>query len=261
MLEPKFLRKWSKQVYSRLHITILALNNTVSFQSGRRLLTLLTSHHNVSVTWIDAVYMDLKAAFDSIDHNILLAKMNKLGLRRNLICWLESYLVNRSYAVSFQQCHSRSFIASSGVPQGSNLGPLLFVLFINDLSYVVPAANHVCLDIKIYMTIKNDTGHSELQQYLFDFHQWCNRNRLSLYIEKCQVTSLTQAREIRNTSSTVNGLPIERTNAMKDLGDILDSKLSFDQQMEEMITRGNQLLGMLFRITRDLKDPVCIKAL
>ena len=118
--------------------------------------------------------------------------------------------------------------------------------------------------IKIYKTIKNATDQSKLQQYLFNFHQWCNRNCLSLCIEKWWVISFTRAREIRNTSYTVNGIPIERTNAMKDLGVILDSKLSFDQQTEQVITRGNQLLVvccMLFRVTKDFKDPICIKAL
>ena len=148
----------------------------------------------------DAVDVDLKGAFDSIVHNILLAKMNKLELGRNPICWLESYLVNRSYAVSFQRCHSRSFIASSGVPQGCNLGS----------SIVRTVHKRPILCIKIYMTINNDTDHSELQQHLFDFHQWCNRNCLCLCIQKCRIILFTRAREIRNTSYTVNDLPIER---------------------------------------------------
>ena len=108
---------------------------------------------------VDAIYTDLKAAFDLISHDILIAKLQKLGFSEQIVKWLHSYLTERSYKIKVNDHTSREYLGTSGVHQGSNLGPLLFILYINDVGQLL--AEHRFLlfadDVKLFAPI-NDTN-------------------------------------------------------------------------------------------------------
>ena len=145
---------------------------------------------------VDTIFTDIKTAFDCVSHSILLAKLDRLGLTPSLVLWFKSYLADRCYAVRLGQHLSRHFRASSGVPQGSNLGLLLFLLYINDVTSVLTDSN--CLlyadDTQIYREIRNPEDHQRLQAPLIEFDFWCKRNALTVSIEKYAAFTFSRSR-------------------------------------------------------------------
>ena len=212
---------------------------------------------------IDAVYTDLKAAFDRVDHRILLRKLEVLGVSNSYVAWFSSYLTNRRLQVKIGSSLSVSFTNLSGVPQGSNLGPLLFSLFINDLANVLPEN---CLlmfadDTKLFKVIHSSLDCLVLQNLINVFYEWCSSNFLTVSIEKCNAISFHRKRNPLIFNYVLSNKVLERVNEIKDLGVILDSELSFRAQYSDVVRRGNRQLGFVCKIAKEFRDPYCLRAL
>ena len=182
------------------------------------------------------VFLDIRKAFDSVDHKILLCKMKtQFGLRNVELDWFTSYLANREQVCDINGCISSSKTIKTCVPQGSILGPLLFLLYINDL----PDCLHnttPCLYADDTQIFASSNDYAELIDSLnFDLNnisQWLAKNKLQHHPTKTKVMIIGSSYNLNNKvydyPVMLNSKVIPRTNSFECLGVLIDEKLSWD---------------------------------
>ena len=134
----------------------------------------------------DAIYLDYAKAFDKVDHDLLLKKLHRYGFHEQLIAWIESFLTGRSQRVVVDGVSSLAALAISGVPQGSVLGPILFILFVNDMKDCVKYSiiRLFADDTRILKGIDSSENVQELQEDFFAVINWAHVNNMHLHEEK-----------------------------------------------------------------------------
>ena len=160
-------------------------------------------------------------------------------------------------------CCPSFFNVSSGVPQGSHLGPILFILYINDLPSVFE--NSECKiyadDVKIYRSIKSVNDSQLLQTDLNAFNEWCLVNKLFLNIDKCKVINFTRKNVTLIFPYHFDGIVLNIVDKTLDLGIYIDCKLNFKSHIDYILNRANSALGFIYRESRELSDRYCLRAL
>lgn len=212
---------------------------------------------------VDVIYTDLKAAFDRIDHGILIKKLTRLGASERLTKWMKSYLCERTLQVKLGTTVSAPFSNGSGVPQGSNLGPLLFLLFFNDaiLSLDTGCTLAYADDLKLFYPIRCLNDCYYLQSLLNTFVDWCRKNKLTVSPNKCMVMSFYRKKVALNFDYRISDIVLSRVEKVNDLGVMLDRKMTFTLHYSAVISNATRQLGFIARIGRDFRDPHCLKAL
>lgn len=205
----------------------------------------------------DCVYTDFRKAFDRVDHRILLEKLAFNGIRGNLWRWYRSYISNRTQKVVIKGCESEYVDISSGVPQGSIVGPLLFIIFINDISECFQNCNFLLYadDLKIYCRIDNIEDHIKFQEDLNRFSNYCYKNKLNLSIEKCKVITFTKKLKINIFPYSLCSTTLKRETSVKDLGITLDSKLHLDVHIENILNKAYRMYGFVARSGAEFSQP------
>ena len=155
----------------------------------------------------DLILLDFSKAFDKVPHKRLLHKLKQLGIRGNTLKWIESFLSDRTQRVVLENSSSSYAPVLSGVPQGTVLGPLLFLVFINDLpqSCVSSQVRLFADDCAVYRKIKTKEDEALLQQDLNNLQEWEARWSMEFHPQKCQLLHITARRNPTNTSYTMKG--------------------------------------------------------
>lgn len=190
---------------------------------------------------VTAAYVDFAKAFDTVCQNKLLLKLQAYGIAGPLFNWIQSFLSNRTQQTRIGSSLSAVTKLTSGVVQGSVIGPLLFVLFINDIAQLLQTSSSTCVcklyadDLKLYSTIETDADYDLLQNGLNLICSWSNTWQLKISYAKCNVMFIGNGSSATNLLLDNYVLPV--VNTVKDLGVVIDSRLTFDAHIQQMVAK------------------------
>ena len=199
-----------------------------------------------------ALNTDHKKAFDSVNHTLLIQKLQYYGVLNNLLKWFSSYLKNRIQLVKFRDSISRKINVTSGVRQGSHLAILLFNIFINDIVNHIHHSKIIMYidNIKLYRSITCDDDIKLLNLDFQNIIRWNKKNGMELQLSKCVVLRFTKQVHFHKFSFKVDNFEIEYVDNIKDLGVIFDSKLDFKLHIHSIIAKAKRNIFFLIHYAR-----------
>ena len=209
---------------------------------------------------IDAVLLDFSKAFDKVPHKRLLHKLHFYGVRNSTLGWIQAFLTHRSQQVVLEGTHSSPADVVSGVPQGTVLGPLLFLAFINDLPDIVRSSSTRLFadDSLIFREVCNLQDQALIQADLDRLAEWENTWQMSFNASKCNIIRFSPSRRhtIIDSQYSLHGQTLETVSSAKYLGVTLQDDLSWSKHLDSVAARGNRTVGFLRRNFRDCSTKV-----
>lgn len=224
------------------------------FRSKRSCETqLLTLSHELlnnlhSGVQTDMIILDFSKAFDKVPHKKLLRKLDNYGIRGNTWNWVSAFLSNRMQQVALDGEVSSQLPVVSGVPQGSVLGPLLFLIFINDLPASVTSKTRLFADDCIlYRPILKQEDTVTLQNDLNNLAEWEKMWGMQFHPEKCNSLTVTRSQSTYKTSYILKGHTLESVETAKYLGVTISHDMNWDKHIHNITAKANKILGFLRR--------------
>ena len=215
---------------------------------------------------IDGILLDFSKAFDKVDHHKLLLKLHDFGIHNSLHTWMESFLLGRQQTVIVDGVESSPKPVLSGVPQGTVLGPLLFLIYINDITQKLSPGTVIRLfadDSLLYRIIKSPKDAEILQQDLDTLQEWEAENKMEFHPGKCLVLRITNKLKPLLFDYKIHNTILSITNSAKYLGVTIDSNLNWNQHVNNITSKANSTLAFIQRNTyschRNVKEK-CYKA-
>lgn len=271
---PTLSKLFERHIADQIHLYFKETNIIHQNQSGfRRNHSSHTALLRLIESWlrdidngkmIGAVFLDLRKAFDLVDHQILLHKLKLYHFSEKSIQLFKSYLSNRRQLVKVGNLKSNYSVITSGVPQGSILGPLLFLLYINDLSDACPTAN---TDLYADDSTLHKSGFSvqeiqlQLQHNLNNISDWCAVNNMSINPSKTTCMLIGSPFKINHSNKlelTINSTILENKDFHNVLGVLVDKYLSWKYHIEYVCRKLNSkialLKGIINYLTEDMKQ-------
>ena len=197
------------------------------------------------------VFLDFSKAFDTIDHNILLYKLSHYGIRGRALEWFRNYLSHRKQFVNINGHDSQSKLISCGVPQGSLLGPLLFILYINDLQNSSHILSFICFadDSNVFFSHRDpNTLLNVMNRELNRVQSWIHANKLSLNIDKTHYMLFSNSLRVLPNHVMINNTNLCQVNSTKFLGLHIDRELTWKTHinyLSKIMSRNSGILNKL----------------
>lgn len=198
---------------------------------------------------VDLVLLDLAKAFDKVPHVFLVHKLKQFGFHGNMLAWFRSYLSNRRQRVIVGGSASSFSPVTSGVPQGSILGPLLFLLYINDMPKVTMYSDVALFadDTKCFKTIRSYEDCQALQADLDALFSWSKKWKMYFNVNKCHVITITNKRNPLDFAYTIADHELSRESSVRDLGVTIETNLSWNKHIQSSVAKANRTMGCVKR--------------
>ena len=230
----------------------ILINSQHGFIKGRSCLTNLLDYFEEVYTHldegspVDAVYLDFSKAFDKVPHKRLVRKLEAAGIGGNILNWIKGWLAERRQKVGIRGKYSNWISIISGVPQGSVLGPLLFVLFINDIDIgTLSKISKFADDTKICRKVESEVDADILRKDLAKVYQWSLDWQMTFNLDKCSVIHMGSNNQ--EFQYEMGGIVLKTSEEERDLGVIVHTNGKPSRQCVEAAKRGNKVLGMVKR--------------
>ena len=264
-----FERILRTHIVKHLELNNLLCKNQHGFRKGRGCLTQLLKHIDRILNNFlnghdtDCIYLDFAKAFDKVDHQILLAKLYTYGIRGKLLAWFKSYLSDRDQTVVVKGSHSYPAKVQSGVPQGTVLGPILFLIYINDLSKCIKHSviSHFADDTRISKAITETSDVSLLQEDLIETITWSDKNKMKLHEDKfellCHTTRKHNPLQVLPFYSqyfeytTTDGTNITPSSIVRDLGVNITPSITWTPHINTMVDKTRRLTTWVLSVFKD----------